>query len=241
MKQDQLVSTEERSDITCRLCQRRKEQMLGDACSECVKEILLKHLPLLKRALEDKYGASLDQWLAHGRFSKANWKAETDFQVSQDRLKTFIREIVRESVAKGDITLELPRNVSWKPIQFNQLLDSIYEQCGVQFEYLIGSLLQAISNAPTEEAERELIEIAYGKKRVNKRYLREEAISALVLTDTTPLPLPMKALIEIRYRADGGRHPYTKVMEGEISSVWKEIEASLPEEIVRLIANNNSV
>jgi hypothetical protein len=57
----------------------------------------------------------------------------------------------------------------------------------------------------------------------------------VVLTDSTPLPLPAKALIELRYRADGGRYPYAKVETGEISSVWKELEASLPVEIVKLI------
>lgn len=209
--------------------------MYGEVCSECVRDTLLKHLPTLKRALEDKYGAALDEWLARGRFPSAKWKAEADFQVSQDRLKTFIREIVRESVAKGDVALQLPGGMAWKPIQTSQLMDSIYEQCGTQFEQLIESLLQAIGSASTEEAERELIELAYGKKRVNKRYLREEAISALVSTDAAPLSLPVKALIEIRYRADGGRHPYTKVTNGEISPVWKEIEASLPEEVAKLI------
>jgi hypothetical protein len=234
--QDQIELVDKQHNIACKLCDQFKDQMHGEACSECIRDTLLKHLATLKRTLEDKYGATLDEWLARGRFPKAKWKAEADFQVSQDRLKTFIREIVRESVAKGDVALDLPGNVSWKPIQTSQLMDSIYEQCGTQFEQLIEALLQAISNASTEEAERELIEIAYGKKRVNKRYLREEAISALVLTDAPLLSLPIKALIEIRYRADGGRHPYTKVIHGEINSVWKEIRAALPTEIARLIA-----
>src|ERR1051325_530685 len=116
MSMDQPVSTNEQSNPVCSLCHQLKDQMFGAACSECVKEILLKPLPTLKRALEDKYGAALDHWLARGRFPKAQWKAEADFQVSQDRLKTFVREIVRESLAKGDVALELPGNVSWKPI-----------------------------------------------------------------------------------------------------------------------------
>lgn len=235
-KQEQIVPTDKQSTTACNLCGQFKDQMYGEVCSECVRDTLLKHLPTLKRALEDKYGTSLDQWLARGRFPKAQWKAEANFQVSQDRLKTFVREIVRESLSKGDVALQLPGGVSWKPIQTSQLMDSIYEQCGAQFEQLIESLLQAIGNASTEEAERELIDIAYGKKRLNKRYLREEAISALVSADAAPLSLPVKALIEIRYRADGGRHPYIKVTNGEISSVWKEIEALLPEEVAKLIA-----
>lgn len=228
--------TDNQSTAICGLCDQTKDQMHGEVCAECVRDTLLKHLPTLKRALEDKYGAALDEWLGRGRVPKAQWKAEADFQVSQDRLKTFVREIVRESLAKGDVALHLPGGVSWKPIQTSQLMDSIYEQCGVQLEQLIGALLQAISSASTEEAERELIELAYGKKRVNKRYLREEAISALVSADAAPLSLPIKALIEIRYRADGGRHPYTKVTNREISSVWREIEALLPSEIAGLIA-----
>lgn len=234
--QDQISSIDKQPTDACNLCGQLKDQIYGGACSDCVRDTLLKHLPTLKRALEDKYGTTLDEWLARGRFPRAKWKAEADFQISQDRLKTFVREIVRESLAKGDVALELPGGMPWKPIQTSQLMDSIYEQCGTQFEQLIGALLLAIGNAPTEEAERELIELACGKKRVNKRYLREEAISALVSTDVAHLSLPIKALIEIRYRADGGRHPYTKVTYEEISSVWREIEASLPNEVARLIA-----
>lgn len=234
--QPQIVPTDKQSNIACNLCGQVKDQMHGEVCSECVRGTLLKHLPTLKRALEDKYGAALDEWLAGGHFPRAKWKVEADFQVSQDRLRTFIREIVRESLAKGDVVLQLPGGVSWNPIQTSQLMGSIYEQCEAQFEQLIQSLLQAISNASTEEAERELIELAYGKKRVNKRYLKEEAISAIVSADAAPLSLPIKALIEVRYRADGGRHPYTKVTNGEISSVWLEIEAVLPSEIAGLVA-----
>jgi hypothetical protein len=119
-------------------------------------------------------------------------------------------------------------------------MDSIYEQCEEEFRRLIASLLKAINNAPTKEGERELIEVVSGKKRVSKRYLREEALSAAVLTNGTPLPLPARALIELRYRADGGRSEYATVEDGEVSSVWKEIEESLPEEIVKLIVDNNS-
>lgn len=93
--QPQIVPTDKQPAVACDLCGQSKDQMYGEVCSECVRDTLLKHLPTLKRALEDKYGTSLDQWLARGRFPKAQWKAEADFQVSQDRLKTFVREIVR--------------------------------------------------------------------------------------------------------------------------------------------------
>lgn len=82
--------------------------MYGAACSECVKGMLLKHLSNLKRTLEDKYGPKLNQWLASGRFINAGWEIEDNFQVSYDRLKSFIREIIRDAVAKGEIRLNLP-------------------------------------------------------------------------------------------------------------------------------------
>ncbi|HEX8845124.1 MAG TPA: hypothetical protein VF791_10795 [Pyrinomonadaceae bacterium] len=240
MNQDQPSSINKESQTECRLCGQFKEQMYGAVCAECAKETLLKYLPHLKRTLEDKYGSMLDQWLASGRFLEAHWKAEIDLNLSHDRLRTFVREVVRDAVSKGEIQLSLPGGESWKPIQTNQLLDSIYEQCEEEYRRLIASLLKAINNAPTKEGERELIEVVSGKKRVSKRYVREEAISAAVLNHSTPLPLPARALIELRYRADGGRSEYAAVEDGEISSVWKEIEEALPVEIVKLIVNDNS-
>lgn len=240
MNQDQPSSTGEQSHVACRLCGQLKQRMYGDTCFECVNQTLLRHLPHLKRVLEDKYGSTLDQWLAGGRFLEAHWKAEVDLNVSHERLRTFVREVVRDAVAKGEIELSLPADESWKPIQINQLIDSIYEQCEEEFGRLIGSLLRAIRNARTEEVERELIEVVSGKKRVSKRYVREEAISAVVLTEGTPLPLPAKALIELRYRADGGRYPYAKVEDEEISSVWEEIKESLPVEVTKLIVKDSS-
>ena len=91
------------------------------------------------------------------------------------------------------------------------------------------SLAEAINSAPTAEAERELIEIVSGKRHVSDREIRDEAISAVMITEGTPLPLPAKALIELRYRSDGGRASYIRVEEDEISSVWREVEESLPE------------
>jgi hypothetical protein len=241
MNQDQPTPINEQSQTACRLCRQLKGQMYGAACAECVKETLLKQLPLLKRTLEDKYGSMLDQWLACGRFLGAHWKAEIDLNVSHDRLRTFVREVVRDAVSKGEIQLSLPGGESWKPIQINQLMDSIYEQCEEEFRRFIAALLKAINNAPTKEAERELIEVVSGKKRVGKRYVREEALSAAVLTDGTPMPLPARALIELRYRADGGRSEYATVEGGEVTSVWKEIKEALPEEIIKLIAEDNSL
>lgn len=241
MSQEQTTSINEGSSA-CRLCGQLKEQMRGAVCPDCVKETLLKHLSLLKRTLEARYGSALDQWLASGRFQGARWAAGVDAQISRERLASFVREEVRDAVARGEVGIILSGDdQSWKPIQINELMDSIYGLCEEEFRRFIESLLKAINNAPTREVERELIEVVSGKKRVKKRYLREEAISAVMSSDGVPLPPQAKALIELRYRADGGRASYASVEDGEISSVWKEIGEALPEEIVRLICDDNSL
>ena len=116
--------------------------------------------------------------------------------------------MVRDAVTKEEIGLRLPGDDElWKPIRINQLMDSIYEQCGEEFRKLIELLLKASENAKTEEVERELIEAVSGRKRVSKRYVMEEAISAVALTDGTPLLPPAKALIELRYRGRWWKAP----------------------------------
>lgn len=59
----------------------------------------------------------------------------------------------------------------------------------------------------------------------------------MVLTDS--IQLPIRALIELRYRSDGGRFPYAKAMDGQINSVWRVVEASLPAEVAKLICDDN--
>lgn len=238
MNQDQPPLTDEQSHTACRLCGWLKAQMHGNACAECVEGTLLKHLPILKRVLEEKYGPVLDRWLAGGRFVGAKWKTGINLYLCRERLKDLIRELVRNAVAKGEIQLQLPRGKTWKPIQAHQLLDSVQKQCEEGIQSLLASLFLAISNAPTEEAERELIEVASGKKRINKRYVREEAISVIVLTEATPPPV--RALLEIRYRTSGGRFSYTKVVDGQVNPIWLEIKDTLPEEVAELICNEPS-
>lgn len=237
MSQDQQASTNDESEATCRQCRQLKEEMHGEICSDCIEETLLEHLPLLKRTLEARYGSMLDQWLANGRFHEARWSAELDLLVSQERLAGFVRNLVSDAVTQGEIGIVLPiYDEFWKPIQINELLDSIDEQCQEEFRHFIASLSLAINNAPTKESERELIAIVSGKKRVGKRSFRDEAISVVVITEGTPLPLPAKELIELRYREDGGRSWYPNVEDGKINSVWKEIKGKLPPDIVELIA-----
>lgn len=240
MSQDQPTSINVGSQTTCRQCQQPKEDMHRDICSDCIEETLHEHLPLLKRTLEARYGSTLDQWLANGRFHDARWSAELDLLVSRERLAGFIRKLVRDAVTQGEVGIVLPGyDEFWKPIHINELLDSIGEQCQEELRHFIASLFKAIDNASTKEAERELIEMVSGKKRGRRKSVRDAAISAVVITEGTPLPLPAKALIELRYRADGGRDWYPNVEDGKISSVWREVKESLPEEIVKLISKDD--
>ncbi len=238
MTQDQPSSTSQQSQATCRLCDRLKGQLYGDTCAECVEGILLKHLPMLKRALEDKYGEMLDQWLSSGRFLEAEWTFDLDLYACREQLAGFIRKLIRGAISKGEIELQLMPGESWRPIHAPQLLNFVQERCEGHLLRLLGSMFNAIKEAPTEEAERELIEIVSGKRRVNKRHVREEAISALVLTDS--IQLPIRALIELRYRADGGRFPYARLRDGKISLVWRDLPEALPEGMDRLITPDNN-
>jgi hypothetical protein len=238
MTQDQPPSINQQSQAACRLCARLKGQLYGDTCTECIEGTLLKHLPLLKQALEDKYGEMLDQWLSSGRFLEAQWTFDLDLYACREQLASFLRKLIRGAISKGEIELKLMPGESWRPIHAPQFLNFVQERCEGHLLRLLGSLFNAIEEAPTEEAERELIEIVSGKRRINKRHVREEAISALVLTDS--IQLPIRALIELRYRVDGGRFPYAKLKDGEISSVWREIQEMLPEEISLLITIENN-
>ena len=217
------------------------ERLHGAVCSDCVEESLLGRLPLLKRTLEANYGPAVDQWLADGRFLHARWNAGLNLLVTRERLQDFVKDVIKEAVDKGELGLSLPGDDElWKPTAIEELLDAVYEQCREGIQELNKSLAEAISGAPTREAERELIEIVSGRRHVDSQEIRDEAISAVMITEGTPLPLPAKALIELRYRSDGGRASYIRVEEDEISSVWRDIEESLPEEIVKLICDDNS-
>lgn len=235
MSQDQPTAINEESQTACQRCRQLKRLMLREICLDCIKETLVERLPLLRRTLEDKYGAELDEWLAGGRFSEARWVAAIKVDPLTDRLTDLVREVVREAVTNKGVYLSLPSGESWTPIQIDGLLDSVYEQYQEAFTRFYVALTNAIKNAPTRETERELIEVVSGKKRVGKRHVREKALSAVVLTSGNPLPLAARVLIDLRYRADGGRALYAVADHGEISSVWGEIEADLPPDLVWLI------
>jgi hypothetical protein len=213
MSQDHPL-TNEKSRDSCRLCGGYNEQMYGQACAKCVEETLLNHLPLLKQALEAKYGAALDRWLVVGRFKEAQWIFGSDVHLCRERLSNFLRELVWEAVSKREIELSLPLGQSWSTTEARPFLNSVQKQCQEDILNLLGSLFLAITKTPTEEAERELIEVVTGKRRVNKWHVREEAITALVTTKGTSLSLPARALIALRYRVDGGKFPYASLRDG---------------------------
>lgn len=240
MNHDQPPPEKEESPPTCHLCDQLKDLINGEVCPDCVEMTMLKHLPQLKRTLEDHFGSMLDHWLVRGSLQNAKWSVETNFQVSPKHWKSFIREIVKEAIAKGKIELELGGRECWTPSQISELMDSLFEQGEEQAGQLTSWLVEAISHAPMEDAGRELIEIVSGKKRVPKRYLRDEAITALVTTNAAGLPLPLSALLEMRYRVDGGRESFTQILEGEISSLWDKVRELLPAEVAKLICKDNS-
>jgi hypothetical protein len=240
MKKGKKSRTDKRQNDSCHLCGKREDLASKEVCQECVTRTLLKQLPRLKRTLEMKHGAMLDSWLAEGKLVQSNWEVSSDLQVGKDRIKWLLKETVQDAIAREEIALYLPEDEGWKPIEIDHLMDYIYRQCVDELQQFIrGLLIKAVSSAPTEESERELVEVVSGRKRVRHRYVRERAVEALSLSKATPFLLPTKALIEMRYQADKGKELYTEMMEGEISSVWSEVKDSLPEEIVKLISTDS--
>jgi hypothetical protein len=156
--------------------------------------------------------------------------------VNRDRIKSLLKDVVKETVESEDLMLSLT-DETWKPIQLDHLMAHIYEQCVDELQQVMTRLLvDALTSAPTAEAERELIEVASGRRRVRKRYVREEAVITLTSSKSSPMLLPARALIEMRYQADKGKELYTELVDGKLSSVWEEVRGSLPEEVTKLIS-----
>jgi len=240
MDNDQPVLTREQPNDSCHLCGKQEDLISEELCQGCLSKTLIKRLPRLKRTLEMRYGAKLDTWLAGGKLYQSIWAVTADFQVNRDRMKSLLKDVVREAVESDDLRLSLT-DENWKPIQFDPLMAHIYEQCVEELQQVITRLLvDALATAPTAEAERELIEVASGKQRVRNRYVREEAVIALASSKSTPMLLPAKALIEMRYLADKGKELYTDLVDGKISSVWDEVKDSLPEEVAKLISTDGT-
>jgi hypothetical protein len=145
-----------------------------ELCRECLTKTLVKQLPRLKRALELKHGAVLDSWLAEGKLIQSVWQVSDDLKVTEQLVKDLLKEAVQDAVAREEIALRLPKDETWKPIELDSLMSHVYGQCIDRLSQFITQLLaEAMSSAPTEEAERELVDIVSGKKKVRHRYLRE--------------------------------------------------------------------
>jgi hypothetical protein len=238
MIEDQLTSTDTETDSACHLCGQVRHLLQG-VCENCIKRTLLRHLPRLRRVLEDKYGQLLDEWIARGPFLRARWIVDDQFQVGRHHTKHLLKELVSEAVSRGHIIFDLPGEDFWHPTRIDQLMEHIYERCEEPLQQLLESLKEAVCSAPAEEAERELVEVATGKKRVSKRHRRDAAIVALSYNIGLPRGAQMSALLCMRYQSDKGRDAYAEVVDGEISSVWREVEEELPKEIMKLIARGD--
>lgn len=238
MMEDQLASINTETDSACHLCGQIRH-LLQEVCEDCIEQTLLSHLPRLRRVLEDKYGHLLDEWLARGPFLKARWIVDDQFQVGRHHTKHLLKEIVSEAVSRGHIIFDLPGEDFWQPTRIDQLMEHIYERCEEPLRQLLESIKDAVSSAPAEEAERELVEVATGRKRVSKRQQRDAAIVALSFNIGLPRGVQMSALLCMRYQSDKGREAYAEVVDGEISSVWREMEEELPKEVKKLIASGN--
>jgi hypothetical protein len=242
-------STEDRQDIKeaqenapCRFCGEAKDFTYDGICHECVEGILLKLLPKLKRVLEDKHGEMLDRWLALGNFRDVYWEVREDFQVKASKVKRLLKEVLDEAIEKEKILLSLANDESWKPFDTEELREHIYKSCIENLQQQIReSIVKALSTAPTLVTQREIIEMASGKRRSSKRYVRDEAISIVAFCEANCLPWPLGDLIIMRYQRDKGKSPYTEVNEGIIDEVWLNVEGLLPEEIARLIERDETL
>lgn len=241
MDNSQEISPAEGSDSSCNLCGRNKDVIYEGACESCVNQTLLKLLPLLRRRLEVNFGEMLDNWLTIGQFYKAAWKARDDFRIKRARLKSYLRGVVEDAIEETEIQLCLDSDELWKATRIDEMMEHLYKQCINELEPLIAeSIKRALDTAPTEEAEREVIEVVSGRQRVRKRYIRDRAIDTLTSSDKNLIPYRAKVLAALRYRSDRDRELYTELADGRISSVWREVEDLLPKEVAKLIVEDDS-
>ena len=236
MTEDQSTIADGQSNKTCSFCGDSNKVRYKSVCFECIQQTLLKHLPRLKRVLEDKCGEMLDNWLTAGRLKDVKWEADEEFKPSVSLVKNLLKDTIKEAVEKGTISLYLDKGTYWRPLRTEELMEHVLKHCVDDLQQLIReSIIKAISTAPTLETEREIIEVASGKRRCRKRYLREEAVSAVAYSKALSLVWPISVLVELRYRRDKGMCTYVEVLEPRIDVVWQKVEEFLPEEIVKLI------
>ena len=235
------ISAAGSSDSSCNLCGRKEDIIYEGACESCVNQTLTRLLPRLRRRLEVSFGEMLDDWLTIGHFYKVTWKAKDSFRIKRAGLKGYLQEVVENAIVETEIQLDLDSDELWKPTRIDELMEHIYEQCINELEPLITeSIKRALDTAPTEEAEREVIEVVSGRQRVRKRYIRDRVVDTLTSSDKNLIPYEAKVLAALRYRSDRDRELYTEMADGRISSVWREVEDLLPKEIAKLIVDDDS-
>jgi hypothetical protein len=212
-----------------------------NARMERLKETLIRYLPQLTQMLEDRYGQMLDNWLSDGSLSPVSWELSPSFQISEKLIKSFIRRVIVQAIKNEDLGLDLAGMGPFKPTQIEQFVNTICSFSVVKLQEVTkDSIAKALWDAPTELAKRELIEIVIGRRPAPSLKEKEDYIGYLVDTDANPLPMPAKALIELRYQPKPEAAIYTELSDGELHPVWREIEDVLPEEVLSLIAIDDS-
>jgi hypothetical protein len=235
MTEDQSTVIDEQANTACHYCGELKELQFEGVCPECIEKTLIKYLPKLKRVLEDRYGEMLDRWLSVGHFNDVEWMIEDQFNINALLVKSLLKEVIQNAVEMEEIMLSLAGEEFWKPLETEELMEHVYQSCVAELQQLIReSIVKALSSAPTFQTERQLMEIASGKRRC-KRYIREEAITSMIYTRAFELPWPIEELVNLRYKQDKGKSLYREELEGRIHLVWKKMEKMLPEEMVKLI------
>lgn len=204
-------------------------------CSPCVEAELRRRLPDLMSTLERRYGPALDRWLAAGRFKSASWEVHPKFTVGRIRLRRFLASVLSDAFRRHALLLSLPGLSYWEPSAAEELAASVYERCGEALrEEITQRVAEALRHSPTEAAERELIEVACGRRGADLER-RDSAVEAAAYTPALPLGWREAALLDLRYSGSLGREMYTEIDEGKIDRVWREVVELLPPEVAALI------
>jgi hypothetical protein len=242
MNDERQSGTDDVLEHRCARCQRMKPPMSGALCSNCISELLISYLPRLMRVLEGRYGSELDQWLAEGHFDGLRWILRPNFQVNSENLDRFLHSILREALAQQTLWLDIPHYCQLIPSETKQLMNFVSEQCGPALQRLLtNALAQAIQDAPTEQAGREVLDIATGQRPARNSLERAIMMSAVTETSANPLPFLARVLLELRYREVLEVDPYTTITsEGLLHPAWLEIREFLPVELSRLLPEDDN-
>lgn len=226
--------------VACNLCGELKPDVYGNVCGACVVQTLRRLLPDLVRALEERYGRQLDEWLTTGRFTIACWEVEFEFEVTERRLLPFLTSVIRDAFRDRTVALQLPDVDPWAPSCAGEVAAALNERCGEGLRHLLAQHLAiGLRGTPTLAAERELIEVAVGRRAAARRR-REAAVDAASETTGNPLPRLGAVLLCLRHGSAWDMEHYTGVWEGVIDPVWREIGELLPEEVRALLPEGES-